>query len=372
MTTQRIPDTQERPRYRPALWRLNLSTCDYLRLVSCFEGGPARIASPLAKGVALGLAGMALMLALPAAAQDEPVLAIAVGEPGSTSYEVGHGLAALLETEGLPDGTKTRAEIWESLTPDQRVSVLFEEVQVAVLPAGEPALQTPRAQEDVEAAVSLADGEQVVVRKALSDDLVYELTRLIFEHPDALRSAAPDLGDLEPGASLARIKGAVHPGALRYYEERGVQQAAAPPADAGDQGTEPPEGKSFLVYFDFDVSDFDMGQIDIVENACGYAAGLPSAEFILAGHADTMGPEPYNDWLSLARAQSVAEVIRGDPRFHDALHVITFGERRPAVPSGDEMLEPKNRRVLITVVPGKVDPADAERISAAAGPPLRP
>jgi outer membrane protein OmpA-like peptidoglycan-associated protein len=177
----------------------------------------------------------------------------------------------------------------------------------------------------------------------------------LFEHPDVLRSAYADVGDLEPATSLERIKESVHPGALRYYEKHSEQQAAAAVSESADAGLEPPEGKSFAVYFDFDVATFDLGQIDIVQEACGYAATLPSAEFIVAGHADTMGPEPYNDRLSLARAQSVASIIRNDPRFRDALDVIKFGEHRPAVATADEVAEPKNRRVVITVMPGKAD-----------------
>jgi OOP family OmpA-OmpF porin len=129
----------------------------------------------------------------------------------------------------------------------------------------------------------------------------------------------------------------------------------AEPRAADDAATALPEGKSFTVYFDFDDAEFDMNQIGVVQDACGYAATLPSAEFVLAGHADTMGPEPYNDRLSLARAQSVASVIRNDPRFRDALNVIRFGERDLAVPTQDDVEEPENRRVVITVVPGKAD-----------------
>lgn len=379
-----------RPHSRPprTVRRLGVFASDHLAARSCSDGRPQpgtwiNVGAAF-EGIATGLAGMMLILAPPALAQEDAALAIAVGDPGSASYEVGRGLVALLETEDLADGTKIQAQMWESLSPAERVTVLFEETQLAVIPAGEAELQTPRARQQVRAAVGMADGNQVLVRTDLGAALVYQLTQLIFEHPDILRSAAATGGDLKPNESLERIKGPVHPGALRYYEEHYYEERRERPAAAASPGADSPaadvsagdlpavEGattalpgeRSFTVYFDFDDATFDLNQVGIVQQACGYAASLPSAEFILSGHADTMGPEPYNDRLSLARAQSVASVIRNDPRFRDALNVIKFGELRPAVPTADEVGEPKNRRVVITVVPGKVDQAMLERVGA--------
>jgi hypothetical protein len=76
--------------------------------------------------LAIVLVGVVLTLAPRAFAQDEPVLAIAVGAPGSPSYQAGLGLTSLLQAETLPDGTKGRPEMWESLSPEERLVVLSE------------------------------------------------------------------------------------------------------------------------------------------------------------------------------------------------------------------------------------------------------
>jgi outer membrane protein OmpA-like peptidoglycan-associated protein len=239
-----------------------------------------------------------------------------------------------------------------------------------VVPVGIAEPEGPSARQQVRAAVGLADGNQVLVRADLSDELVYQLTQLIFEHADLMRSAYAEVGDLEPGASLERITGAVHPGALRYYDEHAERQATVLPASdapaSDDAAAAPPKAKSFIVYFGFDDAEFDLAQIGVVQEACGYAGTLPTAEFILSGHADTVGPEPYNDQLSLARARSVASMIRNDERFRDALNVIKFGEKGLAVPTPDGVAEPKNRRVVITVVPGEVDQATLDQVKASA------
>ena len=180
------------------------------------------------KGVVLVFASMLLILAPRAFAQDEPILAIAVGGPGSPSYKFGLGLSSLFQAAALPDGTKMRIEIWESLSPSERIAVLLEEVQLAVIHSGEADREDRRARQQIRAAVGLPDGSQVLVRADLRDDLVYNITRLVFEHSDLMRSAYPQVGDLEPSASLMRIQGAAHPGALRYYEEQ--RELQLPPA----------------------------------------------------------------------------------------------------------------------------------------------
>lgn len=294
------------------------------------------------------LAGTLLLPATQVRAQDGNTLAIAVGEPSSDTYEVGAALASLLEQAKSVVGGPWQVELWQSLSPSERALVLEEEVQLAVLGADEdPAVK--QALRNVKGALGLADGTQLVVRADLDDDLVYEMTRLWFESGDGLRGGA--LRDLEPAAALRKIKMPVHPGAERFYREHDV--ASDPPQVTPIAlGTVPGE-KSFTVYFGFDEAALDPAQIPTVAQACEFASTLPAAQFVLAGHADTVGPTTYNDGLSRARAESVAAAIRNDPRYREALNVIQFGERELAVPTPDEVEEPRNRRVVITVVPAE-------------------
>lgn len=357
--------------------------------------------SALTKGLAILVAGVVLMQTPPSRAQDGPTFALATGEPGSASYRFGLGVASLLESVALPDGTKVEVEVQESLSPEERVSRLREDAGFAVVAAGDEALADPGVQEEIRAVVGLADGNQLLVSAGLADDLAYQTTQVIFENAEFLRLLDDEIGDLEPAASFESMTVAVHPGALRYYREHGLERSdlagvEAPPeevpADAApveevadapaatavadpeessgqtsaDPGSAPDlaareegsaeagaEPRNFTVYFGFDESVLDPNQIPTVAEACRYAATLASAEFILNGHADTVGPEPYNDGLSLSRAQSVAAAIRNDPRFQDATSVMSFGERDLAVPTANEVKEPKNRRVVITVVAGE-------------------
>lgn len=73
----------------------------------------------------------------------------------------------------------------------------------------------------------------------------------------------------------------------------------------------------------------------------------PGGEVVLVGHTDTVGRAADNDRLALQRAQTLREhlVAAGFPA--DRITVAGRGERELLVPTGDEVAEPRNRRVDI-------------------------
>jgi outer membrane protein OmpA-like peptidoglycan-associated protein len=78
-------------------------------------------------------------------------------------------------------------------------------------------------------------------------------------------------------------------------------------------------------------------------------ASRPVPEIVVTGHTDTVGKPADNDLLSLNRARAVSELFaqRGIPR--DAITVAGRGERELLIPTADQVAEPRNRRVEITV-----------------------
>lgn len=72
-------------------------------------------------------------------------------------------------------------------------------------------------------------------------------------------------------------------------------------------------------------------------------------EVRLVGHTDTVGALSANDRLSRERAQTVADILstKGIPL--GLLEVTGRGEREPAIHTADNVDEPGNRRVDITV-----------------------
>ncbi|MGI9504633.1 MAG: OmpA family protein [Geminicoccaceae bacterium] len=108
--------------------------------------------------------------------------------------------------------------------------------------------------------------------------------------------------------------------------------------------------RSFTLYFDTADADLDRSDFESVAEACKFAATLPRARFVISGHTDTVGSDPYNQGLSQRRAHSVANAIRNDPRFREVLNVVEFGESQLAITTDDGVAEPMNRRVEITVL----------------------
>ena len=61
----------------------------------------------------------------------------------------------------------------------------------------------------------------LVTGASVPEDLVHDVMRTVFENLDVLRNAHPALGGLEPAAMLEGLPAPLHPGAARYYGERG-------------------------------------------------------------------------------------------------------------------------------------------------------
>jgi outer membrane protein OmpA-like peptidoglycan-associated protein len=112
---------------------------------------------------------------------------------------------------------------------------------------------------------------------------------------------------------------------------------------------QPPRPVTFVLYF-LDNSDEFTAQSKLeISKIFSEIAGHPSPEIVVVGHTDRVGALAYNDGLSLRRAERVRDglVQMGIPR--DQIGVAGRGEREPIVPTDDDVNEPRNRRVEITV-----------------------
>lgn len=74
---------------------------------------------------------------------------------------------------------------------------------------------------------------------------------------------------------------------------------------------------------------------------------LSVASFRVEGHTDATGTDPYNDTLSMRRAQSVSAYLEGLGVSPDRLTAEGFGKRHPSV---SDPFAPENRRVETRIV----------------------
>ena len=75
----------------------------------------------------------------------------------------------------------------------------------------------------------------------------------------------------------------------------------------------------------------------------------PLPDIMVTGHTDTVGGLAYNDRLSLARAERLREILLDMGIPAPRVQAAGRGKRELLVPTGDNVAEPRNRRVEISV-----------------------
>ncbi len=61
-----------------------------------------------------------------------------------------------------------------------------------------------------------------IVSDDLSEDLVYKMTKALFENAEEIKKAHPKGAELDPAYSVSSISIPLHPGAMKYYKELGL------------------------------------------------------------------------------------------------------------------------------------------------------
>jgi TRAP transporter TAXI family solute receptor len=62
----------------------------------------------------------------------------------------------------------------------------------------------------------------LVVNRSMPDDLAYKITRALFEHQAELASIHPEARHLSLKTAVTGSPAPFHPGALKYYREKGA------------------------------------------------------------------------------------------------------------------------------------------------------
>jgi len=105
-------------------------------------------------------------------------------------------------------------------------------------------------------------------------------------------------------------------------------------------------GSSLL--FDFDSAVIKKEFSAVLDKIKGVFSTHPNLKVTVEGHADSTGPEAYNQKLSEKRANAVVKSLVGRGVQKDKLMAIGHGELKPAYPNDTETNRAKNRRVEFT------------------------
>lgn len=103
----------------------------------------------------------------------------------------------------------------------------------------------------------------------------------------------------------------------------------------------------FVVYFDFDKADLTTDAMAVLAKLLNAAADSKYEAIVALGHADRAGMDDYNQKLSEMRVKTVASYLANSGLDNAKIRTSAFGEKKPAIETGDDQSEPKNRRVEI-------------------------
>jgi outer membrane protein OmpA-like peptidoglycan-associated protein len=106
---------------------------------------------------------------------------------------------------------------------------------------------------------------------------------------------------------------------------------------------------SFTLFFTFGTDELTPDSQRALARVSAEIARRPAAEVVVIGHTDRVGTVERNDALSLQRAERVRGDLAKIGIAADRIQTAGRGEREPLVPTEDEVAEPRNRRVEITV-----------------------
>ena len=213
----------------------------YVHLVTHAASGITRVADLRGRTVSIGSPGSGTAILA------GRILAAAGIDPGRDLRTQSLGVAQ--SADALKDG-KIDAFFWNGGLPTAAI------VELASAPGIEPRFLStedmlPRLQQqhgeslyfravipkdvysmDGDVAVA-AVANLLVVSEAMSEQLAYDITRLLFEKQDELATIHPQARDLSLATALTGSPVPFHPGAIRYYRERGVWRDPSPAASAG-------------------------------------------------------------------------------------------------------------------------------------------
>ena len=74
-----------------------------------------------------------------------------------------------------------------------------------------------------------------------------------------------------------------------------------------------------------------------------------STDIVISGHTDTVGEKEYNYTLSLERAKAIFKILVAHGAVPAHITATSHVEGNPLIKTADEVAEPKNRRVEVTV-----------------------
>ena len=186
------------------------------------------------------------------------------------------------------------------------------------------------------AAMLLLSGHDPASRVTLLPDETGAVGRVVVSTPTGSRELATAYSAVavETGGALATYQESADSIQARYGE-----LLAARPASA----------RSYLLYFAAGSDELAPESAATLADLRRDAERRPAPEIRVIGHTDTVGGAADNEALSARRAQAIADQLAAW-----GVHAVTLestgrGENELLVPTADNVDEPRNRRVEVSI-----------------------
>jgi OOP family OmpA-OmpF porin len=150
--------------------------------------------------------------------------------------------------------------------------------------------------------------------------------------------------ELSTARASTRVMPGVAPEAVKEMSEADVRRLFADAIAA-----QPPAPAHFTLYFQFDSEELTVESQKLVSEVQQSVKTYPAPQVAVVGHTDTTGSATANIGLGLRRADVVRTRLIEAGVDRSAIVVTSHGEATLLVPTADDVNEPKNRRVDITV-----------------------
>jgi outer membrane protein OmpA-like peptidoglycan-associated protein len=145
-----------------------------------------------------------------------------------------------------------------------------------------------------------------------------------------------------------------------------AEEPSAQAAATKDTGTSPeqsvvPAAGNNVVYFSTGSAEIPSDGLEMIRSIAEDAQPEQQAQqatqdqegtarIEVVGYTDSAGPASFNEELSQRRAEAVADALAAEGLSREAITVRWHGEEQLPVPTADDVHEPDNRRVSISMM----------------------
>ncbi|HOD75044.1 MAG TPA: OmpA family protein [Syntrophorhabdaceae bacterium] len=105
----------------------------------------------------------------------------------------------------------------------------------------------------------------------------------------------------------------------------------------------------FILYFLMDSDELTRESKAVVPEVLATIRKRSSVDIVISGHTDTVGTNDYNYRLGLDRTKAIYDILVAKGVAASSITATSHGEGNPLIKTGDNIPEPRNRRVEIAV-----------------------